>query len=76
MLRDVGDEAAREVARAAHAHLRLRRRGEQRGDGVAEAGLPQVHFAQAVEEEQALLVPAGVGVLHVIDLPAGDQLLV
>ena len=53
VLRDVCDEAAREVAGAAHAHLRLRGRREQGRDGVAETGLTQVHFAQAVEEEQA-----------------------
>ena len=53
MLSDVGDEAMREAGRPAHRHLRHVARREQRRNRVAEAIQAEVHFAQAIEEEQA-----------------------
>ena len=53
MLSDVGNEATREAGSPAHHHLRLGARREQGRDGVAEALQAEIHFAQAVEEEQA-----------------------
>src|SRR5438445_12144352 len=53
MLSDVGNEATREAGRPAHRHLRLGARREQSRDRVTEALQTEVHFAQAVEEEQA-----------------------
>ena len=50
---DVGHEAMREAGRPAHCHLRHVARREQRRDRMAEALQAEVHFAQAIEEEQA-----------------------
>jgi hypothetical protein len=47
-----GLERARKRRRAAPHHLRLGRARQQRGDVMAEAGQPQVDFAQPVEEEK------------------------
>ena len=53
MLGDVGDQSAGEVARTAHAHLRLGRRREERRNGVTKAPQSQIHFAQPVEKKEA-----------------------
>src|SRR5437660_7198783 len=53
MLSDVGHETMREAGRPAHRHLRHVARREQGRDRMAEALQAQVHFAQAIEEEQA-----------------------
>src|SRR5437773_11769499 len=50
---DVGNEAMREAGSPAHRHLRLCARREQRGDGVTKTLQAEVHFAQAIKEEQA-----------------------
>src|SRR5258708_33645427 len=52
MLSDLGNEAAREAGGAADRRLRLGARREQGRDRVSKAFQAEVHFAQAIEEEQ------------------------
>src|SRR5438128_2227026 len=66
MLSDVGHEAMREAGRPAHRKLRHVARREQSRNRVAESIQAEVHFAQAIEEEQP-------GAHHVVLEVARDE---
>src|SRR5207245_267872 len=53
MLLDILNQRLGQLRRPAQTHLRLTRGSDQRRDAVSEALEPQIHLAQAVEEQEA-----------------------